>query len=357
MNIQKGGEKNFLDYIGKYPTVNKDLITALKEQELVEYLDKEAPVIIICMGLSICYKYKFKVSGKRKKYEECYEEEAEFVKNQLIGSFAKCRREHDFSKENIILIGYTFKKAFKTIRWLKFGGCQNNARFHEIQNNNLITTLSSNIETLLSNEFKVLLFGHSFGGSVCNFAANLLDKNDNLKIFTFGSIYISKEGKKKHQYNIKNYMKDRDVALAKLTYKCLRDTDGRKNVELFNQNINRLSLNEGRITIWSKLTDGVSEVTIDDMKTEGIGIYEEQKFKERDIPKTDTQIPIFTGTKGQWSVHNSYFLPLRIKDVLEFLDLFFDGFPNFYKCKPPTTLYFKIHHPWKKIQNLYKVQV
>ena len=100
MNIQKGGEKNFLDYIGKYPTVNKDLITALnKEQELVDYLDKEAPVIIICMGLSICYEYKFKVSGKRKKYEECYEKEAEFVKKELIGSFAKCRREHDFPRK------------------------------------------------------------------------------------------------------------------------------------------------------------------------------------------------------------------------------------------------------------------
>jgi len=29
--------KDFLDYIGKYPTVNKDLITALKKQELVFY--------------------------------------------------------------------------------------------------------------------------------------------------------------------------------------------------------------------------------------------------------------------------------------------------------------------------------
>ena len=50
MNIQKGGEKNFLDYIEKYPTVNKDLITALNnpDQELVNYLDK-APVIIICI--------------------------------------------------------------------------------------------------------------------------------------------------------------------------------------------------------------------------------------------------------------------------------------------------------------------
>ena len=28
MNIQKGGEKNFDDYIGKYPNVNKDLIDA-----------------------------------------------------------------------------------------------------------------------------------------------------------------------------------------------------------------------------------------------------------------------------------------------------------------------------------------
>ena len=66
MNIQKGGEKNFLEYIRKYPTVNKDLITALNnpDQKLVDYLDKEAPVIIICMGLSICYKYKIKVITK-----------------------------------------------------------------------------------------------------------------------------------------------------------------------------------------------------------------------------------------------------------------------------------------------------
>tara|TARA_A100001015_G_scaffold241369_1_gene275455 strand:+ start:126 stop:239 length:114 start_codon:yes stop_codon:yes gene_type:complete len=33
MNIQKGGEKNFLDYIKKYPTVNKDLIIALKKKK------------------------------------------------------------------------------------------------------------------------------------------------------------------------------------------------------------------------------------------------------------------------------------------------------------------------------------
>ena len=358
MNIQKGGEKNFDDYIGKYPNVNKDLIDAFnKKIKLEDYLDKGAPVIIICLGMSVCYKHKFKVKEKRETYEKCYEKEAELVKRDLIGYLAKCQRVHDFPRKNIILIGCTFKKAFKTIKWLKFDDCQENARFIEIQNNNLITSTAETIQTLLDNDFKVLLFGHSFGGSVCNFVANKLVKNDNLKIFTFGSLYISQKAKKKHLFNIKNYMKDKDVAFAKLTYKCLRDADGRKNVNLFNKNINRLSLNDGRIMFWSKLTDGKSKVTIDEMKNEDIGIYEEQKFEERDIRHIDTKIPVSTGTIGQWNIHNSYFLPLRIKDVLEFLHLFFDGFPNYFECKPKTVLYFKNTTPMVNNKNSEPTQV
>ena len=344
MNIQKGGVKNLVDYIGKYPNVNKDLIDAFnKKIKLENYLDKGAPVIIICLGMSVCYKHKFKFKEKRETYEKCYEKEAELVKMNLIGYLAKCQSVHDFPRKNIILIGCTFKKAFKTIRWLKFDGCQENARFIEIQNNNLITSTAETIQTLLDNDFKVLLFGHSFGGSVCNFVANKLVKNDNLKIFTFGSLYISQKAKKEHLFNIKNYMKDKDVAFAKLTYKCLRDAEGIKDVNLFNENINRLSLNNGRIMFWSKLTDGKSKVTIEDMKLNGI--YEEKKFTETEIKDIDTRIPIFTGTIGQWKNHNSYFLSLRIKDVLEFLHLFFDGFPHFYKCKTPTDLFLKNQPP------------
>ena len=357
MNIQKGGEKNFDDYIGKYPNVNKDLIDAFnKKIKLEDYLDKGAPVIIICLGMSVCYKHKFKEkSKKRETYEKCYEKEAELVKRDLIGWFVKCGRINYFPKRNIILIGCTFKKGFKTIRWLKFDGCQENARFIEIQDNNLIKSTAETIQTLLNNRFKVLLFGHSFGGSVCNFVANQLVKNDNLKIFTFGSLYISQKAKKEHQYNIKNYMKDKDVAFAKLTYKCLRGADGEKNLDIFNKNVNRLSFEDGQLKLWSKLKDGESKVTIEDMKLNGI--YEEKKFTENEIRDIDTKLPIFTGTIGQWKIHNSYNISRRIVEIIEFLHLFFDGFPNYFECKPKTVLYFKNTTPMVNNKNSEPTQV
>ena len=63
-------------------------------------------------------------------------------------------------------------------------------------------------------------------------------------------------------------MKDGDVALAKLTYKCLRDDDGEKDVDIFNENINRLLLKDGIIMFRSELTDGESNVTPEDIKAE-----------------------------------------------------------------------------------------
>jgi hypothetical protein len=67
-------------------------------------LDKGAPVIIICLGMSMCYKHKFKVKEKSKKretYEKCYEKEAEFVKKELIVYLAKCQRVRDFRRKSI----------------------------------------------------------------------------------------------------------------------------------------------------------------------------------------------------------------------------------------------------------------
>ena len=289
MNIQKGGEKNFLDYILKFKNANKtilDMTSSHTIKEVTKSLDKTGPVFIVCAGLGT------------KDQHACWVKED-------VEKYMKIPRRNKFPLQNIIFIGCTNLKAFKTIRWLKFSDCNENDLFERIQNNNLITSTVETIQTLLDKDFKVCLMGHSFGGSVCNFVANNLKKNNNLKIFTYGSIYISIKAKDEHKDNMSNYMLEGDVALAKLAYKCLEN----KTATYYNDYIRKVKYEKGHL--------------------------KDNPYEEDDMTKIDgSRNPIGSGT--QWQIHCKYRLEYEILNKIFEAELFPDLTTDYSRLPPAT---------------------
>ena len=93
--------------------------------------------------------------------------------------------------------------------------------------NNFVRIISNQ----LKNNYKVILFGHSYGGYIVNKLAEKISENTNNKvrfnlfIRTLNSIYISKNLKLNLE-NIIHFYHKNDVAYNRITKYCIKSTDG-----------------------------------------------------------------------------------------------------------------------------------
>ena len=100
--------------------------------------------------------------------------------------------------------------------------------------NNFVKIISDQ----LKNKYKVILFGHSYGGYIVNKLAEKISENTNNKvrfnlfIRTLNSIYISKNLKLNPE-NIIHFYHKNDVAYNRITKYCIKSTDGIYNRIIF----------------------------------------------------------------------------------------------------------------------------
>jgi len=93
-----------------------------------------------------------------------------------------------------------------------------------LDNSNFFQDFKNFILGKLNQGFKIYLYGHSFGGSICNVIAEQL-YHKQLFIRTFGSIYISNN--QEYNENTENYMFKEDVSWQKLSGKCIEESSNR----------------------------------------------------------------------------------------------------------------------------------
>jgi len=150
----------------------------------------------------------------------------------------------------------------------------------------------------LSNNNKVLVFGHSFGGLLLNKIAEKLNSNNNfnknnLKIATFGSIYISNYNDVSN-INIINYMGLNDVALRILKIKNKPNRD--ELIEILEYDDKCIC------TYKSEPTISTTIIWINFCKN-NMGVY---KNKKKTIFKKITKKIQMFGTFSEWKNHNNY---------------------------------------------------
>ena len=227
------------------------------------------PLLIFILGM-----------GCNKKLMNFFREEIEYYTTYSL-------RNRELSKHNIIFICNT-KYAIRDIANIRLF-CKSNY----LQKHKVVKELSEFVQNKSKVHPAVCMYGMSYGGAICNAVSEMINP-DNLRIRTFGSIYISREPKLNKRH-VENYMYTNDVAFEKLAGKC------KKNINIKMKNSNNKSPNNNNTN-----TEDSDRILPTNKR----------------IKKTlKNKLSIF-GTKEQWRIHNSYLELLRntaIKDINQFM--------------------------------------
>ena len=139
---------------------------------------------------------------------------------QSLAFYRNIIQTYAISSNNLVFLCRSTKKILVDLGRLATTGC----RAGVLNRSAFVEQFASFVQDHSNVHPAVYLYGHSFGGAICNRIAEIVG-NDNVFVRTFGAVYITNRAR----VPIANYMDPNDVAWDKLARHC---ADARANVRL-----------------------------------------------------------------------------------------------------------------------------